>query len=283
LGAALLHLIGAVMLLFKSTRLYAFSAYCVFHVLNHSFFFISIFPWLTIAATLLFFDPSWPRTVWQNLRGLSPFHIAATAQPPEGSGKATLNPQPLPSRRMRAAVVTLIVGWTTFQILVPLRHLLYPGNVSWHEQGANFSWRMKLRDKQAHVVFYACDPNTYRKWIFDPHRFLAPDQYSKMTKDPEMIRRFAHYLEKVSADVYGTRDIEVRAFTAASLNGRRSQVLVDPTRDLTAIGYTFGNSNWILPLTEPMPPKGQRWQNDRVETLKAIRYTFGDSIMGSCR
>ena len=57
---------------------------------------------------------------------------------------------------------------------------------------------------------------------------------------------------------YGVRDVEVRAFTAASLNGRRSQPLVDPTRDLSEIGYTFGNSNWILPLTEQMPPKGQR-------------------------
>ena len=72
-GATLLHLIGAPMLLFRSTRLYAFSAYCVFHTLNHFFFSIRIFPWLTIAGTLLFFDPSWPRTVWQNLRRLSPF------------------------------------------------------------------------------------------------------------------------------------------------------------------------------------------------------------------
>ena len=82
-----------------------------------------------------------------------------------------------------------------------------------------------------------------------------------------MIRQFAHYLEKVWAERYGTRDIEVRAFTAASLNGRRAQALVDPKRDLTKIGYTFGNSDWILPLKEPMPPRGERWRSDGRKTL----------------
>jgi len=32
--------------------------------------------------------------------------------------------------------------------LVPLRHLLYPGYVSWNEQGHRFAWQMKLRDKE---------------------------------------------------------------------------------------------------------------------------------------
>ena len=66
-GAALLHLFGAVMLLFKSTRLYAFVAYCLFHFANSIFFPIGIFPWLTIAGTLLFFDPDWPKVIWRNV------------------------------------------------------------------------------------------------------------------------------------------------------------------------------------------------------------------------
>jgi len=281
-GAALLHLIGAMLLLFKPTRLYAFIAYCAFHLLNSIFFKIGIFPWLTIAATLLFFDPSWPRTVWQSLKRLAALPIGAAAQPPDWSSKATSNVSLMPARRVRFAIVTLIVGWTTFQILMPLRHHLYPGNVSWHEQGHNFSWQMMLRQKDGHALFYICDPDTLKKWLVDPRTFLTLDQYGKMTIRPEMIRHFAHYLEKVWAQRYGTRDIEIRAFTAASLNGRRSQALVDPRRDLTAIGYTFWNSNWILPLIESMPPKGQRWQYDVLETLKKTRDVFGDSIMGSC-
>lgn len=33
------------------------------------------------------------------------------------------------------------------QILYPLRHHLYPGDVTWNELGHRYSWRMKLRDK----------------------------------------------------------------------------------------------------------------------------------------
>jgi hypothetical protein len=280
-GAALLHLVGAVMLLFRPTRLYAFGAYCVFHTLNHIFFNIGIFPWLTIASTLLFFDPSWPRIVWQNLRQLSAFHLAAAARPPECSESALLNFWSPPGRRMRAVIVTLIAGWTTFQVLVPLRHYLYPGNNSWHEQGHYFSWQMMLRQKAGMVVFYVCDPNTRRKWLVDPRRSLRPRQYGKMAVHPEMIRQFAHYLDAVWATRFKTRDIEVRAFTAASLNGRRSQALVDPSRDLSEIAYTFRNSNWIVPLTEPMPPKGQRWQNDLLEKLWRSG-TPSRTTMGSC-
>lgn len=282
-GATLLHLTGAVLLLFRSTRLYAFLAYCVFHFLNHTFFYIGIFPWLTIAATLLFFDPWWPRTVWQNLRRLARLPIAVSAQAADPPVEKTANVWLMPAPRMRVAIVTLIVGWITLQVLVPLRHHLYPGTSSWHEQGLNFSWQMMLRQKKGHAVFYVCDPNTHKQWIVDPRSLLTQHQYGEMTVRPEMIRRFAHYVEKVWAERHGTRDVEVHAFTAASLNGRRSQALVDPRRDLTEIGYSFGNSDWIVPLTQPMPPREERWRDDLEATLKATRQVFGDSIMGSCR
>ena len=111
------------------------------------------------------------------------------------------------------------------------------------------------------------DPDTNREWIVDPRRYLTPMQAGFVAKRPEMMRKFAHYLEKVWAKRYGTRDIEVRAFTAVSLNGRRAQALIDPTRDLTKIGYTFGNSDWILPLKEPMPPKAERWHTEKNKVL----------------
>jgi hypothetical protein len=115
------------------------------------------------------------------------------------------------------------------------------------------------------------DPDTNREWIVDPrHQFLSKRQEDFMSTRPEMIRQFAHYLEQVWAKRYGTRDVEVRAFSAASLNGRRSQVLIDPSRDLTKIGYSFGNSDWILPLREPMPPKAERWSRDNRNTLLRI-------------
>jgi hypothetical protein len=269
-GAAFLHLIGAVMLLFRSTRIYAFAVYCVFHFLNHHFFNISIFPWLTIAATLLFFDPDWPKIIWRNIRGLLPASLAPASPKPQLAPASV--PWSVPSPFWRSAIASMMVGWAMFQILVPARAWLYPGNMNWHEQGHNFSWRMMLRQKEARAVFYVRDPDTKREWLVDPRRFLTSRQYRYLRPSPHMIREFAYYLERVWAERFGTRDVEVRAFAAASLNGRRSQLLVDPKRDLTKISYSFGPSDWIMPLKEPMPPKGERWPLDEKNTLiRALR------------
>jgi hypothetical protein len=173
----------------------------------------------------------------------------------------------MPSAPMRTAIVTLMVGWTAFQVLIPLRHWLYPGKTGWHEQGGYFAWQMMLRQKDGLGRFYVRDPDTNREWLVDPADYLSFRQERYMFMQPEMIRHFGHYLERIWAERYGTRDVEVRAFTAAALNGRPAQTLVDPTRDLTKIGYSFGNSDWILPLEQTMPPKAERWQSDLPETL----------------
>ncbi|MGI9301755.1 MAG: HTTM domain-containing protein [Gammaproteobacteria bacterium] len=63
-----LHIVGAPLLLFRRTRIYVVAVYFVFHVTNHFFFRIGIFPWLAIAATMLFFDPDWPRQLASHCR-----------------------------------------------------------------------------------------------------------------------------------------------------------------------------------------------------------------------
>jgi hypothetical protein len=263
-GAAFLHLIGAVMLLFKSTRIYAFAVYCLFHFANHLFFNIGIFPWLTIAATTLFFDPDWPKVVWGKITQLLRLPQSLRPAPSSSAGALAWS---LPSLPARTAIVSLIVAWTAFQVLLPLRHWLYPGNTGWHQQGYYFAWQMMLRQKFVRGMFYVRDPDTNREWLVDPNKVLTPAQTVFMLMRPEMIRQFAHYLEKEWAKRHGTRDIEVRAFTAVSLNGRGAQALIDPKRDLTKIGYSLAPSDWILPLTEPMPPKGQRWRGDEMKVL----------------
>ena len=60
-GSIALHILGAPLLLWRRTRLPVFMLYVCFHVSNHIFFNIGIFPWLTIAGTTIFFAPDWPR------------------------------------------------------------------------------------------------------------------------------------------------------------------------------------------------------------------------------
>ena len=60
-GVIVLHVIGAPLLLFRRTRGYVMAAYFAFHLANHFLFRIGIFPWMTMAGTLMFLDPDWPR------------------------------------------------------------------------------------------------------------------------------------------------------------------------------------------------------------------------------
>lgn len=234
-GGLLLDLAIVPLLLWKRTRPFAFGFALVFHGLNAMLFNIGIFPWLMIAATLIFFEPDWPRRV-----GLLP--------PPRAACEpALLRPRPAVARlTVAAASVYLAV-----QALMPLRHLAYPGNVSWTEQGHLFSWHMKLRDKEARTTFVVTDPQTGESWRERPRDCLTRRQTSKMSGHPEMILQFAHHLARHGREP-GQPSLEVRAQAMASLNGRERQLLVDPTADLATQTRNLRAAAWILPLYQPL-------------------------------
>ena len=154
--------------------------------------------------------------------------------------------------RIQTWGLSLLGLWVAVQVLVPLRHLAIPGNVHWTEEGHNFSWHMKLRDKESDGYFVVTDPTSGREWTVDPDDHLTSRQEEKMTSRPEMIVEFAHYLEELKR-VEGYEDVGVRGRIFASLNGRDEQLLIDPEVDLTAVPYPwFGNADWILPLAVPL-------------------------------
>ena len=147
---------------------------------------------------------------------------------------------------------TLLGIWIAIQILVPLRHFLIPGNVHWTEEGHNFSWHMKLRDKESVGFFLLTDSATGEEWIVDPIDYLTPKQRRKMTSRPDLIVQFARFLEE-QKQLEGYNEIEVRARIIASLNGREFQPIIDPKIDLTEVDYPWlGHAEWIVPLIVPL-------------------------------
>lgn len=238
-GSIALHVIGAPLLLWKKTRIYVFAAYVAFHLSNHLLFSIGIFPWLAIAGTLLFFGPDWPRRVWRTLGG----RTSSLAPPP------VVQPRPW----MRRSVLALVLGWTALQIAMPLRHVLYPGNVSWNEQGHRFAWQMKLRDKDGQAVFEVTAPATGEVWTVQPDDYLSDRQVRYMAGRPDMILQFAHYLERIWIDRHGVADPQVRATVTTSLNGRPPRLLIDPTRDLSEVERNLLPTDWVIPLNQPLP------------------------------
>jgi vitamin K-dependent gamma-carboxylase len=148
--------------------------------------------------------------------------------------------------------LALLGLWVAFQVIVPLRHFAIPGEVHWTEEGHNFSWHMKLRDKSSEGFFLVTDAKSGEEWVVDPREYLSSTQTSKMASRPEMILQFAHYLEERARED-GHQDVEVRANIVSSLNGRPPQRLVDPTVDLTRVRRPWiGHALWILPLETPL-------------------------------
>ena len=156
-----------------------------------------------------------------------------------------------PLRPRQWLLLGFIGVWLAFQVLFPLRHLLYPGSPSWTEQGHRFAWQMKLRDKDAEATFFVRDPATGREWRVALERYLLRHQAREMESRPDMILQFAHYLAREWAQTHGVERAEVRARVCASLNGRKAVLLIDPDRDLARVERSLRHADWILPLQEP--------------------------------
>ncbi len=243
----LLHLVGAPLLFFRRTRLPVFLVYVVFHLANSLWLQIGVFPWITLAGTLLFFPPDWPRRVWRRLSSDDP---RATGQPAATSAFAPARAiAPAPAAfPMPVGTMSVLAGFLLFQLLFPLRHVLAHGNVAWTGESEFFSWRMKLDDKRASAHFRVRDPATGRQWDVDPHTHLQARQVAFMAARPALILQFAHYLSASWAIREGVSNAEVRAHVVCALNGRPPAVLIDPDRDLARIRDPWWNQDWILPL-----------------------------------
>ena len=233
----LLDLLLVPALLWRRTRWLALLAAFSFHLLNHFIFSIGIFPWLMMALTLVFCEPDWPRQLLSRLR-------RAPAPPPEA---------PSASPRARVVVEGLLAAWLLVQILLPLRHWAYPGEVSWTEEGHRFSWHMKLRSKSARAAFRMREVATGREWAVRPEDLLSERQVRKMKTRPDMIQQFCHHIAAVMR-ARGHGEVEVYADVWASLNGRTAQPLIDPDVNLAAEPRVlWPPAAWIVPLQDPLP------------------------------
>jgi len=238
-GGLLFDLLVVPFLLWPKTRTYAFVVAVLFHVTNAKLFQIGVFPWMMIAVTTIFFAPGWPRR-FLRLEPVSA--ILAVSRP-------------------RPGWMAVLALYVLLQALLPLRHFLYPGVVSWTEEGHMFAWHMKLRDKEAELALVVRDPingglrrierkkeqeKQQRTPVFDE---LLYWQYDKMSGRPDMILQYAHHVARKERRKTG-HDVEVRAVTSASLNSRPPQPLIDPAVDLAKQPRSLWPATWILPLDQ---------------------------------
>ena len=220
------------LLLIRKTRILAFVAVVLFHLLTGWLFPIGMFPVVMVFSTLIFFSEAWHERVigWMETR---------------------LETQ-LRYPRLSSVAPTFTPYWSVgvglylaFQLLFPLRYLLYPGNLFWTEEGYRFSWRVMLMEKMGDATFYLEDQRTKQRMMVYNREHLTPLQEKMMVTQPDMIVQYAQYL-KAYGQAHGMHDPTVTADVFVTLNGRRSRRFVDPVVDLAALHDGWSPKSWIL-------------------------------------
>ncbi len=217
---------------FLSFRKTVYTAYLFvigFHFITWWMFPIGMFPWIMMVITTVFFPAGFHERLLGGLKTLVGWNRV--------SGTRVDHITPI--------YKVLITVFFFFQLLLPMRYLLYPGNLFWTEQGYRFSWRVMLMEKAGSATFYVRDKGADQSILVSNYEFLTPQQEKMMATQPDMIVQFAHYLEEVYK-LKGMSDPVVTADVLVTLNGQPARTFIDPHIDLTKVENNWKNKDWIL-------------------------------------
>lgn len=219
-------------LLMKKYRAIAYFFVIVFHLATYFLFQIGMFPFVMIGATIIFFSTEWHIKYQQKLLQLF--------------GVKNKEYSTIEKIKTNKTILTVFVLLFAFQLLFPFRFLAYPGKLFWTEQGYRFSWRVMLMEKAGYATFHITNPENGRTWEVNNYDFLTPNQEKMMSTQADMIIQFAHFLEE-KYQKEGIKNPIITVECYATLNGSPTQLLIDPTVDLTKVNDSFLAKDWILP------------------------------------
>lgn len=225
-------------LLRKETRIWAWLVVVFFHVITGMMFQIGVFPMVMITSTLIFFSNQFHNKLLSILKQIVRFNGAPIAE----QSHAPYYEKPL----VKGLFTAFFATWFVFQVLFPLRYVLYPGNMFWTEEGYRFGWRVMLMEKAGTAIFYVTDATTGREGVVDNAQFLNSHQEKQMAMQPDLILQYAQFLKKYYED-RGAVVNKVRAEVYVTLNARPSKLLISDQQNLLELTDSWQHKDWILP------------------------------------
>jgi vitamin K-dependent gamma-carboxylase len=224
------------LLLWKRTRGAAFAAMLMFHGINHFLFGegfgLGVFPLLGILLSTSFLAPEWPR------RFLPGKWFEDGEENTRGSGPCCCP----------RVVATFVAVWILVQSTVPFRHYLYPGNVNWTWQGHQFSWRMRLLNTETGMTLHVKARDGSFEQLVQRGELMELWRYDRVAREPDLILQTAHQVGEEIQEATG-REVEVYAYSIASLNRRPWAWLIDPSVDLMRVERSIGGvAGIVVPL-----------------------------------
>lgn len=217
-------------LLWKPTRKIAFILSLFFHLFNSIIFQIGIFPYLSLAFSVFFFEPETIRRIF--FKSKQPY-------------------MPMESQDPTYKQLLLLGGaiYFTLQLALPLRHYAIADSVLWTEEGHRMSWRMMLRSRSGKGTFKVVDKNTQETFVIIPKNFLTVEQERKVFSYPDFVWQFAQYLK----EEFKKKDMDVAVYlenSKISINRKRYMPFIDAQTDLAKVPWErFKHNEWILPST----------------------------------
>jgi hypothetical protein len=211
------------LLLYRKTRIGAYVAVVIFHLLTSLLF-----------PALIFFSPEFHQKLLLSL------------------GKMIRIPQELliPQKVWAYKPFTFyfikysFIVFFAIQLLLPFRYVLYPGNLFWTEEGFRFSWRVMLIEKAGYAQFIVKDAKG-KKVFVNNNNFLTTLQEKMMATQPDMILQYAHILRDHFAAI-GFQNPEVYVDAYVVLNGRLGRTMIDPNVNLAQEKESFNHKSWIV-------------------------------------
>ena len=215
------------LLLFKPTRKYAFFASIFFHLFNSFVFHIGIFPYLSLAFCLFFFEPETVRNIFLKKKKLY-----------------TKSEIKIPC--YKSVFKSVFIVYFVIQIILPIRHYFIQDNVLLTEEGHRLSWRMMLRAKSGSISFRVVDNATNNLIPIKLNEYLTKKQQRSLRTKPDFIWQFSQILKKQFKSE--GKDVSIFATCYVSVNGKPSKRFIDPEIDLAKAECNyFKHNTWILP------------------------------------
>jgi len=148
-----------------------------------------------------------------------------------------------------AWVLGFVIVYTSLQIVIPFRHLLYKRDLQWTHEGVDFSWRMMADHHETDGSITIQDPQTKDVYLHSPQTLLNRKQLV-MVNNPYMLVQYVQFLKGVLKKQHaGIKDPIIRAEIQVSVNGRPFQYMYDPTCNLSEVTYSpFKDLKWVIPL-----------------------------------
>lgn len=214
-------------LLWKPTRKIAFVLSIFFHLFNSIVFQIGIFPYLSLAFTVFFFEPQTIRNIFLRTKKILP------------ETKIIIP-------KTKNVVLTVLGIYFVVQLVLPLRHHFFMGDVLWTEEGHRLSWRMMLRSRSGSISYKIVNAETKDTIKINLNDYLTTKQQQRVACYPDFIWQFAQHLKKEHAKK--GQNIQVFVENKVKVNQRPYQQFIDPKVDLANVPWKhFAHNDWILP------------------------------------